>query len=40
MEILAVLLVIAVVVSMAVPVVRSVRYEVKNGQAKKRYKAN
>ena len=34
MEILAVLLVIAVVVSMAVPVLRSVRYEVKNGQAK------
>lgn len=34
MEILAVLLVIAVVVSMAVPVFRSVRYEVKNGQAK------
>ncbi len=34
MEILAVLLVIAVVVSMAVPVLRSVRYEVKNSQAK------
>ena len=34
MEILAVLLVIAVVVSMAVPVFRSVRYEIKNGQAK------
>lgn len=35
MEILAVLLVIAVVVSMAVPVFRSVRYEIKNSQAKK-----
>lgn len=34
MEILAVLLVIAVVVSMAVPVFRSVRFEIKNGQAK------
>ncbi len=34
MEILAVLLVIAVVASMAVPVFRSVRYEMKNGQAK------
>ncbi|MBR4355632.1 MAG: prepilin-type N-terminal cleavage/methylation domain-containing protein [Elusimicrobiaceae bacterium] len=34
MEILAVLLVIAVVVSMAVPMVRSARFEVKNSQAK------
>ena len=34
MEILAVLLVIAVVVSMAAPVFRSVRFEIKNGQAK------
>lgn len=34
MEILAVLLVIAVVVSMAVPVFRAVRFEIKNGQAK------
>ncbi len=34
MEILAVLLVIAVVVSMAVPGFRAVRYEVKNSQAK------
>lgn len=34
MEILAVLLVIAVVVSMAVPAFRSVRYEIKNSQAK------
>ena len=33
MEILAVLLVIAVVVSMAVPVFRSVRFEIRNGQA-------
>ena len=39
MEILAVLLVIAVVVSMAVPVFRSVRYEIKNSQAKKAAKA-
>ena len=39
MEILAVLLIIAVVVSMAVPVFRSVRYEVKNSQAKKAAKA-
>ena len=35
MEILAVLLVIAVVVSMAVPVFRTVRYEIRNSQAKK-----
>lgn len=34
MEILAVLLVIAVVVSMAVPVFRAIRFEVKNSQAK------
>lgn len=34
MEILAVLLVIAVVVSMAVPMFRAVRYEIKNSQAK------
>lgn len=34
MEILAVLLVIAVVVSMAAPVFRAVRYEIKNSQAK------
>lgn len=34
MEILAVLLVIAVVTSMAVPVFRSVRFEIKNSQAK------
>lgn len=34
MEMLAVVLVLAVVVSMAVPVFRSVRYEVKNSQAK------
>lgn len=34
MELLAVLLVIAVVVSMAAPVFRAVRYEIKNSQAK------
>ncbi len=34
MELLAVLLVIAVVVSMAAPVFRAVRYEMKNSQAK------
>ena len=34
MEILAVLLVIAVVVSMAAPVFRAIRFEVKNSQAK------
>lgn len=34
MEILAVLLVIAVVVSMAMPMFRAVRYEIKNSQAK------
>ncbi len=34
MELLAVLLVIAVVVSMAVPAFRAVRYEIKNSQAK------
>ncbi len=34
MEILAMLLVIAVVVSMAVPMFRAVRYEIKNSQAK------
>ncbi len=34
MEMLAVILLIAVVVSMAVPVFRTVRYEVKNSQAK------
>lgn len=34
MEMLAVILVIAVVVSMAAPVFRSVRYEMKNSQAK------
>lgn len=39
MEILAVLLIIAVVVSMAVPVFRSVRYDIKNSQAKKAAKA-
>lgn len=34
MEILAVLLLIAVVVSMAVPIFRSVRFDIKNAQAK------
>jgi prepilin-type N-terminal cleavage/methylation domain-containing protein len=34
MEMLAVVLVVAVIVSMAVPVFRSVRYEMKNSQAK------
>lgn len=39
MEILAVLLVIAVVVSMAAPVFRAVRYDIKNSQAKKAAKS-
>lgn len=34
MEVLAVLLVIAVIVSMAMPMFRAVRYEIKNSQAK------